>query len=141
MGMVVLKKKNFIKTGTSWIWAMGFGLPIAGINKQERIKDWALGHTNFRGQGRREKNTWHRKLKRRSQGRVTEKTGTCGAVSKKWRKYLKKWKNDSSLFNAADGSSKMKTEKYWQFEAHWDLGKNDFGKVIRGKILSEVASR
>lgn len=54
---------------------------------------------------------------------------------------MKKWKNDSSLFNAADGSSKMKTEKYWQFEARWDLGKNDFGKVIRGKILSEVASR
>lgn len=28
---------------------------------------------------------------------------------------------------------KMKTENYQQFEGHWDLGKNSFGKVIRGK--------
>lgn len=42
--------------------------------------------------------------------------------------------NDSSLPNAANGSSKMNIENCQQFEGHRDLSKNSFGKVSRSKI-------
>lgn len=53
----------------------------------------------------------------------------------KVKNYLVLEKNNSKLSNAADSSSKIKTENYQQFQGHWDLGKNGFAKVVRGRRL------